>query len=282
MNPLETGWSRCGAADVPDILIDEPISGVRRLTLNRPEALNAFTFAMYRSLLSIFEDIRADPDVRVVVLTGSGRGFCSGHDLKNAGTSPWAGENLGKVYASRATMTALGTIPVVMRTLPQPIIEAINGVTAGIGLTLTLASDMAIASRSAKFINTIHNAATGTELGLSYLLPRAVGSQRAAEMLYTARPILADEAERIGLILRAVDDDKLIDEALAIAKGIIVNVPLGIALTKQSLWLNQSASSFEAAVEFEARAAAMALSTEDAAEKREAFWEKRAPQFNNR
>jgi enoyl-CoA hydratase len=265
-----------------DILIDEPIAGVRRLTLNRPEALNAFTFAMYHTLLSIFEGIRADPDVRVVVLTGSGRGFCSGHDLKNAGSSPWAGEKLGKVYADRATMTALGTIPVVMRTLPQPIIAAINGVTAGIGLTFTLASDMAIASRSAKFINTIHNAATGTELGLSYLLPRAVGSQRAAEMLYTARPILADEAERIGLILRAVDDDKLIDEALAIAKGIVVNVPLGIALTKQSLWLNQSASSFEAAVEFEARAAAMALSTEDAVEKRKAFWEKRAPEFNNR
>src|SRR5580692_11562822 len=98
MSLLETGWSRCEAADMPDdILIDEPIPGVRRLTLNRPEALNAFTFAMYHRLLSIFEEIRADAGVRVVLLTGSGRGFCSGHDLKNAGTSPWAGENLGKV-----------------------------------------------------------------------------------------------------------------------------------------------------------------------------------------
>ena len=157
-----------------------------------------------------------------------------------------------------------------------------NGAMIGFEATLWLAADMAIAARSAKLINTIHTAATGAELGMSYLLPRAVGSQRAAELLLTARPVLADVAERIGLVLRAVDDDKLMDEALAIARNIMLNVPLGIALTKQSLWLNQTAGSLEAAIELENRAIQIAQATEDAVEKRAAFWEKRPPKFDNK
>ncbi|MEP7349463.1 MAG: enoyl-CoA hydratase-related protein [Sphingorhabdus sp.] len=261
------------------ILIDTPLDGVRRLTLNRPETLNAFTFEMYVSLLDALAEIRNDPSIRVVILTGAGRGFCSGHDLKNAGTSPWAAEGVGKLYHNRATILGLGAIPIAMRSLPQPVISAVNGVAAGIGYTLTLAADMAIAGRSAKFVNTIHNAATGAELGMSYLLPRAVGSQRAAELLLTARPVLAEEAERIGLVLRMVDDDMLIEAALDVARGIMVNVPMGIALTKQSLWLNQTAGSLEMAIELENRAVAIAQATDDAKEKRAAFFEKRNPDF---
>ena len=261
------------------ILIDEPMAGVRRLTLNRPETLNAFTFEMYAALLDALAAIRNDPAVRVVVLTGSGRGFCSGHDLKNAGDSPWASDQVGKLYNNRATLLGLGAIPIALRNLPQPVISAVNGVAAGIGYTLTLAADMAIAARSAKFVNTIHNAATGAELGMSYLLPRAVGSQRAAELLLTARPVLSDEAERIGLVLRTVDDEALMDAVLEVARGIIANVPMGIALTKQSLWLNQTAGSLEMAIELENRAVAIAQATDDAREKRAAFLEKRPPEF---
>lgn len=261
------------------ILIDEPIPGVRRLTLNRPETLNAFTFEMYEALLGALADVRSDPTVRVVVLTGAGRGFCSGHDLKNAGTSPWANEAAGRLYNNRATLLGLGAIPVALRNLPQPVICAVNGVAAGIGYVLALASDMAIAAHSAKFVNTIHNAATGAELGLSYLLPRAVGSQRAAELLLTARPVQSEEAERIGLVLRAVADEALMDAVLEIARGIIANVPLGIALTKQSMWLNQTAGSLEMAIEMENRAVAIAQATDDAREKRAAFLEKRPPNF---
>jgi enoyl-CoA hydratase len=261
------------------ILIDTPMAGVRRLTLNRPETLNAFTFEMYEALLDALAAIRPDPTVRVVVLTGAGRGFCSGHDLKAAGDSPWAHEGAGRLYNNRATLLGLGAIPVAMRNLPQPVITAVNGVAAGIGYTLTLAADMAIAGASAKFVNTIHNAATGAELGMSYLLPRAVGSQRAAELLLTARPVLSDEAERIGLVLRTVADDGLMDAVLEVARGIIANVPMGIALTKQSLWLNQTAGSLEIAIELENRAVAIAQATGDAREKRAAFLEKRAPNF---
>ena len=261
------------------ILIDTPEEGVLRLTLNRPDVLNAFTWDMYQTLIDTLSDVRADPDVRVLVLTGTGRGFCSGHDLKNAGPFPHARESLGKPYANRQGLLWLNQIPIAMRSLPQPIICAVNGTVAGVGYTLAMASDMCVAARSARVINTIHNAATGAELGLSYLVGKAVGSQRAAEILLTSRPVPAEDAERIGLILRAVDDDKLMDEALTIARAIMTNVPLGVWLTKQSLWLNQSAGSLETAMELENRAVAIAQATDDAREKRQSFWDKRVPKF---
>lgn len=261
------------------ILFDTPEKGVLRMTLNRPDVLNALNWEIYTALLGKLEEVRADADVRVVILTGTGRGFCSGHDLKSAGPFPHAREGLGKPYANRQGMLWLNRIPLAMRTLPQPILCAVNGTVAGVGYTLAMASDMCIAVRGAKFINTIHNAATGAEFGLSYLVSKAVGSQRAAEILLTARPVEAEEAERIGLILRAVEPDGLMDEALTIARGIMANVPLGVWLTKQSLWLNQSAGSLEAAIELENRAVMIAQSTEDAKEKRQSFWEKRAPNF---
>lgn len=265
-----------------EIVCGTPIEGVRAVRLNRPDSLNALTFPMYQQLLDILAEIRLDPTVRVMVLTGTGRGFCSGHDLKAGGTTPFAAAGFGKCHADRLTMETMNKIPVAMRALPQPIICGVNGVAAGVGYSLALASDMAIAARSAKFINTIHNAATGAELGLSYFLPRAIGTQRAAELLYTSRPVLAEEAARIGLVLRAVEDVDLLSECLEIARAIIANVPIGIALTKQSLWVNQTAGSLEAALEMESRATMIAYTTEDAKEKRASFWEKRPPVFNNR
>ena len=266
----------------PELIVDDAAPGVRRLRLNRPDSLNAFTYTLYEALVDALKAAAVDPALRAVIITGTGRAFTAGHDLKGSGPSRWTIPDVGKAYGDRAMLVAMSEIPLVMRRLPQPIIAAVNGVTAGIGYLIALASDMTIAARSARFVNTIHNAATGTELGMSYLLPRAVGSQRAAELLYTSRSVPADEAERIGLILRAVDDEKLMDEALAIAAAIAANVPLGIALTKQSLWINQSAGSLEAAIELEGRAVQIAQATTDAKEKRAAFWEKRAPQFTNR
>jgi len=253
-----------------------------RLTLNRPEALNSFTFDMYAELIELLRGLRHDAVTRAVILTGSGRAFCSGHDLRVSGTAPWAPVDVGTMQYKKFTMTELGQIPVLMRSLPQPVICAVNGAAAGIGYSLALASDMTLAARSAKFVNSIHNAATGHELGMSYLLPRAIGTQRAAEILYTTRPVLADEAERIGLVLRAVDDDQLQDAALELAKGVLNNMPLGVWMTKQSLWLNQSAGSLEAAIEMENRAVMVAQATEDAVEKRKSFLEKRAPDFKQK
>lgn len=258
---------------------DMPAEGICRLTLNRPEALNAFTYAMYEALLARLEAIRFDPAIRVVILTGAGRGFCAGHDLKSAGTPGWVAPGLGKAQATRAILAKLGAIPTALRALPQPVIAAVNGVVAGAGYPLALAADLCIAARSAKFVNAFHNAGTGHELGLSYLLPRLVGAQRAAELLLTGRAVMAEEAAGMGMILRAVDDAALLDEALALADRIAVNSPIGIALTKQTMWLNASAPSLESAIELENRAIFMSQTTEDTAEKRKSFFEKRRPKF---
>jgi enoyl-CoA hydratase len=265
-----------------DILCERTPEGVVTLTLNRPDALNAFSFAMYEELIGLLEGLRHDASARVVILTGAGRAFCAGHDLRSAGPAPWIDPALGKPYAAKHSITRIAQIPLLMRALPQPVIAAVNGAAAGIGFAFALAADLCLVARSGKFVNAIHNAGTGHELGMSWLLPRAVGTQRAAEILLTSRPVLADEAERIGLALRAHDDDKLMEEARSLAAAICANVPLGIWLTKQSLWMNQGVASLEAACEIEARAVFMAQASEDAKEKRQSFIEKRAPRFSNK
>jgi enoyl-CoA hydratase len=265
-----------------DILAERTAEGVVTLTLNRPDALNAFSFSMYEELIALLEGLRHDAGARVVILTGAGRAFCAGHDLRSGGPAPWVAPELGKPYAAKHSITRIAQIPLLMRSIPQPVIAAVNGAAAGIGFAFALAADLCLVARSAKFVNAIHNAGTGHELGMSWLLPRAVGTQRAAEILLTSRPVLADEAERIGLALRAVDDGKLLEEAHSLADAICANVPLGIWLTKQSLWMNQGVGSLEAACEIEARAVFMAQQTEDAAEKRQAFVNKRPPKFSNK
>ncbi len=266
----------------PPLLIDRPEEGVERITFNRPDKFNAFNAEMYEEMLGALERIRFDPSVRVVILTGAGRGFCGGNDLGGMGKLNKVPDDVGAVQTGRYSLIELGRIPLAMRSLPQPVIAAVNGAAAGIGYSLALASDLLIAAKSAKFVNAIHNAATGCELGMSYMLPRAIGAQRAAEILYTMRPVHADEAERIGLVLRAVPDERLMDEALQLARNIKVNVPMGIWVTKQALWMNQAAGSLEAAMEFEHRGVFIAQATADAVEKRSAFIEKRPPEFQNR
>lgn len=265
-----------------NFLIEEPVAGVKRITLNRPDAMNSFTFAMYEAFVDILNKLRFDTQTRVVILTGTGKAFCTGHDLRAGGKPTWVDPEVGKAYYTKYTMSVLASIPTLLRGLPQPVICGVNGTVAGLGYALSLACDISIAAKSAKFVNSIHNAATGCELGMSYMLPRAVGTQRAAEILLTARTVFADEAERIGLVLRTVPDEELQSACQELATTIAVNVPIGIWTTKQSLWYNQSAGSLEQAVEMETRAVFMAQSTEDAAEKRRSFFEKRAPRFCNK
>lgn len=264
-----------------NFLIEEPIEGVKRITINRPDSTNSFQFEMYQELADQFQQIKYDPKTRVVILTAAGgKHFCTGHDLRAPGTAHWIPEGVGKAFHSRYAMSVIASLPVLMRNLPQPVICGVNGTVAGMALAFPLAADITIAAQSAKFVNAIHNAGSGAELGISYMLPRAVGVQRAAEMLLTARPVLADEAERIGLVLKAVPDEALQDACLEIARNIVVNVPMGIWVTKQSLWANQHAGSLEQAIEMESRGVFIAQSTEDKVEKQKAFFEKRAPKFS--
>lgn len=264
-----------------NILVDDMVSGVRRLTLNRPDSLNAVLPSMSLELLELLSQIAGDPAVRVVVLTGSGKGFCAGADASGVEPASWVPANVGKPHYALHYMAVLSRVVLAIRHLPQPVIAAVNGSAAGIGYTLALACDMAVAAKSAKFVNAFHNAGTGSEGGLSYLLPRTIGTQRAAELLLTARPVLADEAERIGLVLRTVSDDQLMNTVLEIAEGITANSPLDVWLTKQNLHRNMQAGSLEHAMDFETRAIAMANVTQDAIEKRAARKEKRRPAFKS-
>ncbi len=262
-----------------DVVRDTPAEGVARITLNRAEALNSLTFSMYLRLIEAFEAVRFDTSVRVVVLTGAGRAFCAGHDVRAGGSADWVAEGAGAAQRSRAIMDKICRLPVVMRSLPQPVIAAVNGTAAGAGYSLALAADMCVAARGAKFVNAYHNAGTGHEFGLSYLLPRAVGAQRAAELLLTGRVVQAEEAAAMGMILRVVEADALEAAVLELADAIALNCPIGIALTKSSMWLNAHAGSLEHAIELENRGVFMSQSTEDTAEKRKSFVEKRRPKF---
>lgn len=264
-----------------NFLIDEPIEGVKRIMINRPESTNSFQFEMYQELIEFFKQTKYDPKTRAVIFTAAGsKHFCTGHDLRNPGKADWIQDGLGKPFMSRYSIDVIASLPVIMRNLPQPIICGVNGTVAGMALAFPLAADITIAAKSAKFVNAIHNAGSGAELGISYMLPRAVGAQRAAEFLYTSRPMMAEEAERIGMVLKTVPDEELQNACLEMAKNIVVNVPMGIWVTKQSLWANMNAGSLEQAIEFESRGVFVAQSTEDKVEKQKAFFEKREPKFS--
>ncbi len=264
------------------ILIDEPKPQVKRVTISAPERLNAFTYDMYEDLVAFLEKTRFDPDTRVVVITGAGRAFCAGHYFGRAPDPDWLPKNIGKIQRSRMLNEWLARVPIAVRNMPQPVICAVNGAAAGIGYSLVMAADLAIAAKSSKFVNAIHNAGTGTEMGMSYMLPRAVGKQKAAEILFTARAILSDEAEKIGLVLKTVPDEELMDQVFALADSIIANTPMGIWLTKQSMYLNENSGSLAAAIEIEHRAVTISQATEDAAEKRAATFEKRPAVYSNK
>jgi len=260
-------------------LISTLDQGVLTLTLNRPEARNAMSDAMNQALGAQLAWAELDASVKCVVLTGAGRGFCAGHDVRAAGVPDWVPEGLGAAQRSRAIMDKISRIPVIMRSLPQPVIAAVNGMAAGAGYSLALAADLCVAARTAKFVNAYHNAGSGHEFGLSYLLPRAVGTQRAAELLLTGRALPAEEAAAIGMILRVVEPAALEAAVLGLADAIAVNSPIGIALTKSSFWMNQHAGSLEQAIELENRGVFTSQTTKDTAEKRLSFVEKRRPHF---
>jgi enoyl-CoA hydratase len=261
------------------ITLDTPAEGVRRITFNRPETFNAFTFDMYRSLLAALRDIQYDTEVRVVIVTGAGAGFCSGHDVRNPTPVSWAPDVAGGPHRDLMAMQEIREIPLAMRALPQPVIAAVNGPVAGIGLLFVLAADIAVAARSAKFVNAFHTTGIGSEGGVTYLLPRAVGSQRAAEFLLTRRPVGADEAAEIGLVLRAVPDDKLTPTALELAEAMRLNTPLDNWLTKQALHANSEGQSFARAMDFDTRGVVLSRTTADLKERRAALAEGRSPDY---
>jgi enoyl-CoA hydratase/carnithine racemase len=264
------------------LLFDSPAEGVRRVTFNRPAVRNAFTFDMYRTFLEWLRSVQYDADARVVVLTGAGTGFCSGQDLVAGQPPPWAPAGVGNQHRDMYAMQEIREIPLAMRGLPQPVIAAVNGPVAGIGMVFALGADLAVAARSARFVNAFHKVGIGTEGGVSYLLPRAVGSQRAAELMLTGRVVAAEEAAEIGLVLECVPDDELMERVLELAAAMIVNTPLDNWLTKQALHANLEAQSFSRAMDLDTRGVILARTTTDTAERRAADKEARRPNYKQK
>jgi enoyl-CoA hydratase len=263
------------------LLVDRPHDGVVRITLNRPDKLNAMNAELVDELHDALSDIAADASCRVVLLTGSGRGFCAGLDLGGYGHAPGS-EGLGRVEGTFATQTHIAALVPRLRSLPQPVIAAVNGPAAGGGLALALASDIRIAASSARFnVAFVRLGISGCDIGVSWLLPRLVGASRAWELMLTGRIIGADEADRIGLVLRVVPDDELLDAALETAGFISANSPWGIRMTKEVMWSQLEVGSLQAGIDLENRTQVLSSMTGDMQEAVAAFLEKRPPRYGS-
>jgi enoyl-CoA hydratase len=227
------------------VLVEHPRPHVALVTLNRPERMNSMAFDVMVPLKEVLENLTYDNSVRVIVLTGAGKGFSSGADHKSAGSVPHVQDLTRPTYALRS-MQVLDDVILALRRLHQPVIAAVNGAAIGGGLCLALAADIRVASHGAYFRAAgINNGLTASELGLSYLLPRAIGSSRAFEIMLTGRDVDAQEAERIGLVSRQVPDDQLLETCYDMAERIATFSRPGVELTKRTLWSGLDAASLE-------------------------------------
>jgi enoyl-CoA hydratase len=263
------------------VLVDHPRPEVAVVTMNRPDRLNAMSIELVNELYDALSAVGDDNACRVVVLTGSGRAFSSGLDLKDYGVVPNIdGLQVGQI-AQRSMRTYSRLVPLI-RHLPQPVIAAVNGPAFGGGMCLTLACELRIASTSAVFNATgIVNGLTSTEMGASYLLPKLVGAAHSNDLLLTGKRIDAQEAFRMGLVSRVVDDDTIVDEALAIASRICEFSAYGVAMTKDILWVNLETTSLDSAIEIEDRNQLMLGFTENLPEAIRAFDEGRQPVYTD-
>ncbi|QIG45977.1 enoyl-CoA hydratase/isomerase family protein [Nocardioides anomalus] len=256
--------------------------GVRILTLDRAVRLNALTDALVRALGAALDEVAADRDCHCLVLTGAGRAFSAGLDLEDYGDSERVA-TLGTPLAELERQRELAALSLRLHRMPQTVVAAVNGPAAGGGFALVCASDLRIAARSARFgVSFIRAGFSACDLGVSWLLPRLVGAARAHELMLTGRLFDADEAREIGLVLDVVDDDALLDAALAKAAQVALNPPASVQLTKQGMWLALEVPSLEAAIELENRQQVLAGLTADRHEATAAFLEKRPPHYQHR
>lgn len=236
---------QCVSRETGFVLVERPQPQVALVTLNRPERMNSMAFDVMVPLKGVLDEITYDNSVRAVVLTGAGAGFSSGADHKSAGSVPHVDGLTRPTYALRS-MEVLDDVILALRRLHQPVIAAVNGAAIGGGLCLALAADIRVAASGAYFRAAgINNGLTASELGLSYLLPRAIGTSRAFEMMLTGRDVHAEEAERIGLVSRQVPADELLPTCYALAERIAAFSRPGVELTKRTLWSGLDASTLE-------------------------------------
>lgn len=258
------------------IKVETAKEGVALLTLCRPEKLNALSWEMVDELNQALDEISADDRIRVLVITGEGRGFCSGMDIRGEDS---LGSGTGVVETLR-NQEQLASIATRLRELPQPAIAAVNGPAAGGGMAIALACDIRICAPAAKFnVAFVRVGVSGCDVGVSHLLPRIVGLGMASELMLTGRQVEAEEAVAIGLANRVGPAERLLEDCYELADEIAANSPFGVRMTKQVLHRNVDAPSLEAAIELENRTQILATRTDDMKEALAAFVERRPPKF---
>ncbi len=260
-----------------ETVLHERRDGYSILSLNRPERLNAFNELQHRQLRAALEACAQDDDCRAIVLTGSGRGFCAGQDLSDrdpsiSGERPDLGKTLETYYNPLVRM---------IRGMPKPVICAVNGVAAGAGANVAFACDIVLAARSAKFIQAFSKIALVPDAGGTYWLTRLLGEARAKALALTAHPLPAQDAADWGLIWKAVDDDKLMDEATALAETFSAGPTNAYALTKKAIHA-ASTNSLDEQLDLERQLQREAGMSDDYKEGVSAFLQKRAPNYRKR
>jgi enoyl-CoA hydratase len=261
------------------VLVDEPAPHVRRLTLNRPGQLNAITAELCEALHAAIRAAAAERSCRAVILTGAGRGFCAGLDLHGYGQAP---DNNGTDESRDrlANQQHMSGLILGLRSVPQPVIAAVNGPAAGFGFALALGSDVRYASDTAVFRAAFINVGVSNcDMGTSWLLPRLIGASRSHELMLTGRRVGAAEALEIGLVADVVGPDALAARAVDAAKQIASLSPWGVRLTKQGMWAALELPSEQSAIHFEDRQQIMGTFGVAPPEAVAAFLEKRPAEF---
>ena len=253
-------------------IIYEVSDRIATVTLNRPEAMNATTDRLYSELQDLIPKIAADSAVSVVILTGAGRGFCAGADLKMSKS------DMTPLERRARHRWILRDVLEPLYKLEKPVIAAVNGAAAGAGANIALSCDVIIASDKATFLQAFAKVGLVPDLGGLFFLARAIGINKAKELCFTARKVDAAEALALGLANKVVPHDELMDEARAMARQIALGSPTSMAMTKRLLNMSQTAS-LEQMLEFEAYAQTVAYLTPEYHEGVAAFREKRAPDF---
>lgn len=260
------------------LILTSQSGAVRTLTLNRPATLNSFTGAMHAQLLSALDEAAADARVRCLVLTGAGRGFCAGQDLNDPDMTAGAhgAPDVGGVVARLYKPLALR-----VRSMPVPVLAAVNGVAAGAGANLALGCDMVVAARGASFIQAFSKIGLIPDCGGTWLLPRLVGRAHALALAMTGDKLSAEEARALGLIWQVVDEAQLMDSAQALAQRLAALPTQALVQTRRALD-EALALDYAGALDLEARLQGQLGSAHDFAEGVAAFRAKRAPNFSDR
>jgi len=253
------------------IELQRPHPEITLLTLNRPEKLNALSFDVVEELHGALDELAADNSSRVVVLTGAGRGFCSGLDLTAIGPSP-AAAGLSGPRSGMRSQERIAKLPLKLRRLHQPVIAAVNGPAYGGGFALALACDLRLAAASARFcVQFIKVGVGGCDIGISYTLPRLIGAARGFELMLTAREVDASEALELGVVTDVVPDGLVVDRAMELAELICGYTPFGVEMTKQVMWANLDAANLESALHLENRTQILAGTSGEILEAAAAF-----------